>query len=337
MMTRDRLAALLERFPQQRILVLGDYFLDKYLDIDRALAETSLETGLEAHQVVCVRTSPGASGNVAANLCALGVPVVCLSVVGDDGEGYVLRRELRARGADPEPLIVAPERMTPTYTKPMMHEADGVVHELSRLDHKNRTPLPVEIEEQVIARLRQLVPQVQGVVVADQVGERNVGVVTDRVRETLAALAAAHPDLPFIVDSRERVGEYRGMLLKPNDREALHAVDGGWRDAPSLAEAERAGLMLAARAGRPVFVTVGPQGTLVCAGGRAQRVPAVQVAGPIDIVGAGDSTLAGIIAALCSGATPVEAAGVGNLVASVTIRQLGTTGIATPEQVLAAL
>jgi sugar/nucleoside kinase (ribokinase family) len=57
------------------------------------------------------------------------------------------------------------------------------------------------------------------------------------------------------------------------------------------------------------------------------------VSGPIDVVGAGDSTSAGIACALAAGRTPEEAAAFGNLVASITIRQLGTTGTATPGQV----
>ena len=72
-MDATRLEALLSRWPGLQFVVLGDYFLDRYLDIDRALAEVSLETGLEAHQVVAIRNSPGAAGNVAANLAALGV------------------------------------------------------------------------------------------------------------------------------------------------------------------------------------------------------------------------------------------------------------------------
>jgi len=64
------------------------------------------------------------------------------------------------------------------------------------------------------------------------------------------------------------------------------------------------------------------------------HVPGVRVSGPIDIVGAGDSTMAGIVSALCSGATLVEAAQVGNLVASITIQQIGTTGTATRQQVI---
>ena len=65
------------------------------------------------------------------------------------------------------------------------------------------------------------------------------------------------------------------------------------------------------------------------------HVPGYPVKGPIDIVGAGDSATAGILSALLSGATPMEAAALGNLVASITVQQLGTTGTASPEQVRA--
>jgi sugar/nucleoside kinase (ribokinase family) len=54
----------------------------------------------------------------------------------------------------------------------------------------------------------------------------------------------------------------------------------------------------------------------------------------VDIVGAGDSATSGIVASLIAGADPLEAACVGNLVASITVQQIGTTGTATPEQVL---
>ena len=337
MIAAERFEQIVVGFPEARVLVIGDYFLDKYLDIDRRLAETSLETGLEAHQVVGVRASPGAAGNVVANFRSLGVGVFCLSVIGDDGEGYVLRRELSHRGADVSALVAADNRMTPTYTKPMMREPDGAVHELSRLDHKNRGVLSADIEAQVIARLRELAPRVDAVVVADQVQERNVGVVTDGVRAELIALAEALPDVVFCVDSRERVGLYRGMTLKPNDREAVHAVDAVWLDEVPLERARAAGQALSRRAGKPVYLTIGPKGILVCEGEQIAQVPTVRVEGPIDIVGAGDSTLAGIVAARCAGATPVEAALMGNLTASVTIRQLGTTGTATPQQLREAL
>ena len=61
-MNHGRLNTILSAFPNRTVLVVGDFFLDKYLLIERALGETSLETGLEAHQVVEARCSPGAAG-----------------------------------------------------------------------------------------------------------------------------------------------------------------------------------------------------------------------------------------------------------------------------------
>jgi sugar/nucleoside kinase (ribokinase family) len=63
------------------------------------------------------------------------------------------------------------------------------------------------------------------------------------------------------------------------------------------------------------------------------HIPAAQVSGPIDIVGAGDATMSGIVAALCSGATVPEAGEIGCLAAGVTIRQVGTTGTASRDQI----
>src|SRR5438132_366608 len=91
------LEQILGRLPQLTVGVLGDLFLDRYLDIDAALTEPSLETGLDAYQIVRVRPSPGAAGTVINNLLALGVGRICvISVIGDDGEGYELRRILEA-------------------------------------------------------------------------------------------------------------------------------------------------------------------------------------------------------------------------------------------------
>ena len=57
------------------------------------------------------------------------------------------------------------------------------------------------------------------------------------------------------------------------------------------------------------------------------------VTGEIDPVGAGDSCTSGIVSALCAGASPEEAGLLGNLVASVTVQKLGTTGTASPEEI----
>ncbi len=46
------------RYSRMSIAVLGDFCLDRYLEIDPGLAETSLETGLSVYNVVRVRRNP---------------------------------------------------------------------------------------------------------------------------------------------------------------------------------------------------------------------------------------------------------------------------------------
>ncbi len=87
-----------DNFANIHVLVVGDFFLDEYLLLDRTLSETSLETGLEAYQVVDVRTSPGAAGTVCSNLRALGARVSALGAIGQDGKAFELKRGL-ASGA----------------------------------------------------------------------------------------------------------------------------------------------------------------------------------------------------------------------------------------------
>ena len=90
-----RFNAIVERYAGLRIAVLGDFCLDRYLEIDPARQETSLETGLPVHNVVNVRAQPGGAGTVVNNLSALGVGTIFpVGFVGEDGEGFELQRAL---------------------------------------------------------------------------------------------------------------------------------------------------------------------------------------------------------------------------------------------------
>lgn len=335
-MTLERIEQLLAGFSRVSLAVVGDFFLDKYLIIDRRLSEVSLETGKEAYQVVDIRHSPGAAGTVCNNLAALEVGTLyALGLVGDDGEGYELRQGLTARGVRLDYLHPADNFFTPTYTKPMERLADGSEEEMNRLDLKNRQPLPAQAEDEIISCLREVAAQVDGILVADQVQERNCGVITDRVREELQILSAAHPGLIVVADSRVRIGEFHGVILKPNQQEAVAALTGQHPKTVSLDHAQAAAQELSRRTGQPVFLTLGPKGIMVCTEQQATTVPGVPLEGPLDIVGAGDSAFAGLTLSLSAKAKPVEAAAIGNLVASITVQQLGTTGTASREQVTA--
>jgi bifunctional ADP-heptose synthase (sugar kinase/adenylyltransferase) len=323
MLSDSLIDQILTALPARRIGVLGDLFLDRYLDIDSALTEPSVETGLDAYQVVRVRSYPGALGTVINNLAALGVGTIRpIAFYGDDGEGYELQQALARLPAVQTRygLLVAPSRHTPTYTKPILVQPGEQPRELNRLDIKNRTPTSLAVEKILIEYLERCWNEVDALIVLDQVSEPNCGVVTDRLRARLAELAQRDPGKFVLADSRERIRVFRGVCVKPNEREAA-AYPGG----PAA---------FAQELGRHVFQTLGERGIdLYAPDGTRRHVPAYPVTGPTDIVGAGDSTSAGIACAVMAGATFEQAAAFGNLVASITIRQIGVTGTATPDQV----
>ncbi len=326
MLTTAIVERILARIPQLRIGVLGYLFRDRYLDLDPALTEPSIETNLDAYQVVNVRSYPGVVGTVINNLAALGVDrIVPISMLGDDGEGYELRQALQKMpSVDLANLVVTPSGRTPTYTKPML----GPTRELNRLDIKNRLPLPADTEEKILDLLNALWSTLDVLLVHDQVSEADCGVVTARVRTRLAELGGRDPAKIVLVDSRERIGLFRDVWLKPNERECRRA-------APNAADLDQAMRVLAKQAQRPIVCTRGDQGMLVLESATDETitVPGFTVPGPIDPVGAGDSSSAAMACALASSASVTEAAAFGNLIASITIQQIGVTGVASPEQV----
>lgn len=336
-MQLERLQNLLSQFPRRRIAVLGDFFLDKYLEIDPALAEPSLETGKVAHQVVSVRRSPGAAGTVVNNLAALGAGHLhAIGAVGDDGEAYDLHQGLHALKCSTDGLIRSSELVTPTYLKPRDLGVAGLEGEHSRYDTKNRRPTSSMIVDQICGELERTVPEVDALIIMDQVELADCGVVTAAVRQRVANLALQYPKVVFWADSRRFIRKFRNVTVKANQFEAVHRLNPGVGEEISLEELRRAVPELKAELAGKVFVTCANRGILVSEP-EISLIPAVQLTGPIDPTGAGDSATAGAVLALTSGATASEAALVANLVASITVRQLGTTGTASPAQVCAAL
>ena len=331
-MNAERLADLLSTFPSRRIAVIGDFFLDKYLEVDHALDEPSFETGLNANQVAAIRRFAGAAGTVVNNLAALGCETLhAIGAVGDDGEAFDLRHCLHKVGCSTDGLVTCGEIMTPTYLKPRDMRDPSLAGEHERYDTKNRSPMPRAVLEQVLTTLDRLLPEVEAVIVLDQVVEDDCGVITAAMRAALAERARQHPSVLFWADSRKHIRQFRNMLIKPNQFEAVGHANPLPDERIDLERLKTELPALRATTQAPVCVTLGERGLMV-SDPVPTFVPAVRVEGPIDPTGAGDSVTAGMVLSLISGATMPEAALIGNLVASITVQQLATTGVARPEK-----
>ena len=372
----DRLARLAAA-KTPKIAVIGDFCLDKYLFLSPELNEISVETGKTAFQIRARRVFAGAGGTVANNLRALGAATFCFGIVGDDGDGFELLKALRGIGADVSGMVASPEVLTSTYVKPTNPDGRGGWVESNRFDVRNPGPFPASAVDALKENFRKRVAEFDAVVVLEQFPPGSETTFSTNFRAFLADVARANPGVFFLCDSRFFAESYRETLVKCNANELLDVfatARGADRkrettlsgDAESNVSALcEAGAWLAKRNGRPVLATRGALGSLLFDVGGAPSpqtaetadvsqtpqnavslqpaepaffaVPPRPVSPPFDICGAGDATNAGFVFAKSLGFSLVESAFLAGVVSSITIKQIGVTGTATVEQIVAAL
>jgi rfaE bifunctional protein kinase chain/domain len=335
-----RFRTLTDEYKNLRVAILGDFCLDRYLEIDPSKKETSIETGLPVHNVVNVRAQPGGAGTILNNLSALGVGAIFpIGFAGDDGEGFELMRALESHaGVRLDHFVRTADRRTFTYCKPLVLCPDKPPAELNRLDSKNWTPTPPLVQKLLIEHLTTLAPTLDAVIVLDQVDVAETGVVTRKLVETLSGLGirAANPELFVLADSRRGLKDFPPVVFKMNAAE-LSALAGIAGDSTS-AQIQKAALGLARANGQGVFVSLAERGVVgATADGQVEHLPALPLRGEIDIVGAGDAVSANLTASLAAGATLREALEMAMTAASVVIHKLGTTGTATVSEIAALL
>jgi rfaE bifunctional protein kinase chain/domain len=348
-MNRSRLEDLLSAISRARVAVVGDFCLDAYWMLDPSGSEISLETGKPTRPVRRQRYSLGGASNVAQNLAALGVgTVLTAGVIGEDLFGRELRRQLAAIGVDTDNLLARAQGWdTPVFGKP--HAGDA---EQERIDFGMFNRMSPEIEDELIERLRDLAARADALIVNQQLVN---SIYTPRLIEEINRLIAAHPAKPFVVDSRQNPGAFRGACLKLNQFEAarltgIDAIASGAEKRPERkrvphdrTEQSRAAREACARrlfektAARAIFMTRGEHGILVCDAARCHEIQGIPADGPADPVGAGDTAAGALASALAAGATVEEAGVLANLAAAVTVRKLRQCGTASPKEILAIL
>lgn len=326
------------RYPSLKVALVGDFCLDRYLEIDPGRRETSIETGLPVHNVVRVRSQPGGAGTILNNLVALGAGDIWpVGFCGYDGEGYELQRALAALpGIRMEYFIQSEERHTFTYTKPIVLEPGKAPRELNRFDTKNWTSTSEALSRRMQDALISLAPTIDLIILLEQVDVAETGVVTGAVLETIRHLQNNRPELLILADSRRGLRGFPPVAFKMNRQEL--AVLTGTSGEMGIPDAMAAAAQMAHSNGRPVIVTLAEAG-LIGAWPDAEplHVPAPPPRGEIDIVGAGDSVTANLAMAVSAGATPAEALKIAAIAAHIVIHKLGTTGTASPDEILAAL
>jgi D-beta-D-heptose 7-phosphate kinase/D-beta-D-heptose 1-phosphate adenosyltransferase len=216
---------------------------------------------------------------------------------------------------------------TPLFGKVMLTNGN-LMQEDSRLDFVNSVILPELEQEKLFTHFEANLARLDALIIADYQG---YGIFGNWLRQQLIQAAIENPSKIFVVDSRQQVGSYPGMILKPNEVEAGNFLFPG-RDARTITDQEwqAAGNKLYRHTGKAVFLTRGEQGCWLFHGEEAVHISAVKIPPPLDTVGAGDTFVAALTASLASGASEIEAAMVATLAAAVTVKILRITGTASP-------
>lgn len=328
-MNNENIIGKLEKVKDLKIVVLGDYCLDKYIYSTPEEDDISVETGKTAWQIYQKRMAAGAAGTITNNLCALGAHVICVGFAGDDGEGYEMKKELGKLNTNVSYMITTDKLVTPTYLK-TMRLCDGGYREDLRFDFRNRYPAGETLAKKLIENFEKAAAMADGVVISDQFYERDTGTVSDYVRKNINIIAA-RLEIPILVDSRAFASEYKNMYVKCNNFELMNycGVGGDPESSDDIIAGSR---KLKELTGKPVFITRNKDGILIN-DKEIQEVSAYPVHGEIDVTGAGDASNAGIIIGLSLGLTPAESAEIACAVSNITIHKLGETGTATIEQI----
>ena len=304
------------------VLIIGDMVADVYLD--GTIARISREAPVLVLEQREERVVAGGAANVANNAATLGGMAYAVGVCGTERSGDALLAVLSANGVRTE-FVRADAYPTITKTRIIAGGRATVSQQIVRVDREWHAPLDAETEEALLARIRQLLPQVRGVVLSDY----GSGTVTDRVR-SLVIEETRGLGIPSIVDSRYDILSYKGIgYVKQNDAELAAALG---RRLLSEEDLYAAGRELRARLRADgVLITRGEKGMTLFLADDAADIPVSDHSEIFDVSGAGDTCVATMLLALAAGVDPMTAARLSNYASGIAVRKRGTATVSQAE------
>ncbi|HEV8118740.1 MAG TPA: bifunctional ADP-heptose synthase, partial [Thermoanaerobaculia bacterium] len=313
---RNRLLAVIDAFAGCRLVVAGDYVLDRFLyghpkRVSREAPVLILRFWKEEHL-------PGGAGNTAANVKSLGGVPIPVGAVGKDDAGRTLLEALRERGIDTDGLLAAPDYETPTKTRILAGAPHGIKQQVVRYDRESNLPENAALAARLGDALERSASGANAAVLSDY----GYGAVP---KDATGILRGSLPSgAPILVDSRHGIAGFAGAdALTPNEEELEEWIGRPLGDSAEELEAAARALQSAV-ASRIVLVTRGSKGmALFQDGAPPVTLPVHGTDQVADVTGAGDTVLAAFSLALASGASPLEAALLANFAGGLVVMKMG--------------
>jgi D-beta-D-heptose 7-phosphate kinase/D-beta-D-heptose 1-phosphate adenosyltransferase len=310
---QSRLRQLLESFSGKNILIVGDIMVDQF--IWGKVQKISPEAPVPVVEVMDETFRLGGSGNVAANIKAMGGVPIPIAVQGQDVTASRLTELLKQRQIDTS-CLVSTDRPTTLKTRIIAHNQQVV-----RTDRESRKPLPSSVNADLEAAFLRSLPHASAIIVSDY----DKGVVN---RELLVSIIpkARRAGIPVFLDPKVHHADYYRAItvITPNKREAELLTGLSIQDDESL---EQAGRNLCEKFEcEYALITRGEEGMSLFNDTSSHHLPtfAREV---FDVTGAGDTVIATLAMARASGATMEEAAFLSNHAAGIVVGKIGTATV----------
>jgi rfaE bifunctional protein kinase chain/domain len=321
--TRRRLLSLVPLLSGRRIVVAGDFVLDRFVygHPRRVSREAPVVILRFSHEDLL----PGGAGNAAANVRSLGGEPLAVGIVGADEDGRALRRALRERGIEDRGLVEEDGYRTPAKTRILGGAPSANKQQIVRYDVETE-PAASAASSRALQRAAEAARGAAGAMLSDY-GYGAVG------PEAVSALRGALPArAPIAVDSRHMLRRYAGVDAATPNEEELEEVAG--TRLLTDAALDRAAEALRSEMGcASLLVTRGSRGMALYSddGAAPRRIPVHGTDQVADVTGAGDTVLAVFSLALAAGASPLEAALLADFAGGVVVMKMGTATVTAEE------
>lgn len=322
--SRARLRALVDKFAQQRLIVVGDLLADQFLYGEIARVSREAPVFILRHEHT--ETLPGGAANCAVNLAALGARVSLIGVVGDDAPGRELLHKLQTANVDCRRIVTSKHRGTTTKVRILAGQAHSTRQQVIRVDYEHAAIDDAAERALLHDYLREALTETDAAIISDyDYGVANAETAA-LVREGMKARS-----FPVTVDSRFHLTDFKHFTsATPNEDEVEQLLGHRLKDKDSLNAAARE--LRSRLECHALLITRGPNGMLLQETDTGpQHLAAVGAREPVDVTGAGDTVIAAYTLALAAGATFTEAAHLANHAGGLVVMKRGTASISNAE------
>jgi len=268
---------------------------------------------------------PGGAANVARNLREFTGNVAVVGMIGRDRGGDQLRQLLADQKIDTSACSVAADFPTIVKTRIIARQQQVV-----RVD-RERVLAPNERQiDSVVACVKKMLPEIDGIIFEDY----GKGFLAEKLVSGIVAPARARKKIIAADPNPRNNIPWRGLsVVKPNRSEAFHAAGIPLQesDADDKALKKVGAALLQKWRADLVLITLGEEGMMLFQRNQKPHHAATKARQVFDVSGAGDTAIALFTLALCSGATPLEAAQIANHASAVVVGKLGTATVSPDE------